>query len=365
MIDTVDAAPAPGSSTATFHPLVVTSIETLTDDAVAVTFGIPASLAAGYRFTAGQHVIVRRSVDGVEHRRTYSICAPEGSGDIRIGVRRITDGVVSTWITSRLRVGDVVEVSTPAGSFGRSLAHRAPDHVAMVAVGSGITPTLSMIATHLATTSHARATLILGNRSASSTMFLDEIASLKDRYLGRLHVIQIFSREERIVPLQNGRIDQDRTESLLAAFLDPAEVDEWFLCGPLEAMSAVETVLLSRDVDPLRIHRELFHAGRPLARRDLAASDQGTQVEVLLNGSRTVLTGRDLTGSILDGVLAQRADAPFSCRNGICGTCKARTITGTVEMESTWALDSSEIDDGIVLTCQARPTSERVSLEFL
>ncbi len=365
MIDTVDATTATGGSTATFHPLVVTSIEALTDDAVAVTFAIPASLAAGYRFTAGQHVIVRRSVDGVEHRRTYSICAPEGSGDIRIGVRRITDGVVSTWITTGLRVGDVVEVSSPAGSFGRSLAQRAPDHVAMVAVGSGITPTLSMIATHLATASHTRATLILGNRSASSTMFLDEIASLKDRYLDRLHVIQVFSREERTVSLQNGRIDQDRTESLLAALVDPAGVDEWFLCGPMEAMSAVETVLLAHDVDPLSIHRELFHAGRALVRRELPASDQGTQVEVLLNGSRTVLTGGDLAGSILDGVLAKRADAPYSCRNGICGTCKARTISGTVEMESTWALDPSEIQAGIVLTCQARPSSEHVSLEFL
>lgn len=354
-----------------FRPLRVLAVEPLAEDAVTVTFEPPGGAAGDFAFTAGQHLVVRREVDGTECRRTYSLCVAEQTGRLQIGVRRIEGGVVSTWLTEQVRPGDRVEVAPPTGQFGRQLSDPGTRHIGLVAVGSGITPLIALAATHLRRSPEHRVSLVVGNRTTGSTMFTEELAALKDEHLERLHLTHVLSREGRSADLLDGRIDEPRMTRLLTDLVDADDVDHWFLCGPVDAVTALRSALLAHGVAADRVHREIFHAdpAAPAGTSAAAAlgpgTAAGTHLEVLLNGRSTVLRGADLTGSVLDALLERRNDAPFSCRNGVCGTCKARCVEGEVAMASTWALDEVEIADGVVLTCQATPVSDRVRLEFL
>lgn len=346
-----------------FHDLPIRQVVPLTDDSVAVDFSVSPDLRERYRFHAGQHVIIRRATADGEVRRTYSICSPADSGELRIGVRRIEGGALSPYLTTDLHPGTTLEVSTPTGQFGHQLLSADTKTIGLVAVGSGITPLLSMAATHLRASASTNVTLLMGNRTTSSTMFAEEIAALKDLYLDRFNITHVMTREPRGADLLNGRIDTAHMSELLAAIIPRREIDQWFLCGPMEAVLGAQEALENTGVAPERIHRELFFA-KP-APRVATPAPTGSVVQVGLNGRTTELHESDLTGTILDGLAAQRSDAPFSCRNGVCGTCKARCVSGEVSMDSTWALDETEIRDGLVLTCQARPVSDRVRLEFL
>jgi ring-1,2-phenylacetyl-CoA epoxidase subunit PaaE len=346
-----------------FHRLIVDSAHPLTDDAVCLGFRVPESVTSTFTFTAGQHVIVRRAGAGGEVRRTYSICSSPNSGELQIGVRRIEGGALSTWLTEEVRIGDAIEVSAPIGKFGSELSDPLTRNIGLVAIGSGITPLLSLARTHLESTPDSTVTLVFGNRTNASTMFAEAVAALKDTYMSRFHVVHVLTRESRGIELLNGRIDSEHMSALLDMLLPHREVDHWFLCGPIEAVLGAQDALEASGVDTDLIHRELFYA-EP-TRRSPHVATSGTTVEVVLNGRTTVLYEEDLSGSILDGVMAQRTDAPFSCRNGVCGTCKARCVSGEVAMDSTWALDDAEIRDGVLLTCQATPVSENVRVEFL
>lgn len=346
-----------------FHELTVRQVVPLTDDSVAVDFYVRSDLRERYRFHAGQHVIIRRDTAAGEVRRTYSICSPADSGELRIGVRRIEGGVLSPYLTTDLRAGMTMEVSTPTGQFGQQLLATDTTTIGLVAVGSGITPLLSMAASHLRASASTNVTLLMGNRSASSTMFVEEIAAIKDLYLDRFSVIHVLTREPRGTDLLNGRIDAAHMSELLGTIMPRPEIDQWFLCGPMEAVLGAQEALEGAGVEPERIHRELFFA-ESTSRVD-TPTPTGSVVHVQLNGRTTELHESDLTGTILDGLAAHRSDVPFSCRNGVCGTCKARCVSGEVSMDSTWALDETEIRDGLVLTCQARPISDAVRLEFL
>ena len=359
---------ATGRRHGTFHPLRVKDVERLTEDAVAITFDVPDDLCEDYAYTHGQHLTVRTEVEGVEVRRNYSICAPATSGRLRIGVKRLHGGAFSGHATGALRVGDVVEVMTPTGRFFTALDPAQAKHYCAVAAGSGITPVLSIVTTVLEVEPQSSVTLIYGNRTTTSVMFLDELADLKDRYPTRFRLVNVLSREPQEVELFSGRIDAEKMRRLLATLLPPGTVDEWFLCGPFAMVEAARDVLQESGVSPARVHTELFHVDGEAPRESTAVgsvrAEGSSTVTVTLDGRASTLQVARAGVRILDAVLEVRADAPYACKGGVCGTCRARLVSGEVTMERNYALEPDEVEAGFVLACQARPVTDEVSLDF-
>lgn len=351
-----------GRTAPRFHTLTVHSVERLTDDAVAVSFDVPDELAAAYDFAAGQSLALRRHVDGVEHRRQYSICAAAGERP-RIGVREIPDGLFSRWLSREVRPGDEVEVQTPSGSF-RADPATAGRHLC-IAAGSGITPMLSIASTVL-TNPDAEVTLIYGNRTTGSVMFAEELADLKNRYGTRLQLIHVLSREPRDVELFSGRLDADRLCRLFTVLVPVHQVDDVWLCGPLGLIEGAREVLAQVGVDEERVHFELFYVDEPppeLHRADPVVEGETSDVTVVLDGlSSTTPMPRGL--SILDAAQASRTDLPFACKGGVCGTCRALVREGEVDMRRNYALEEAEVEAGFVLTCQTHPVSDAVTVDF-
>ncbi|TXJ81880.1 2Fe-2S iron-sulfur cluster binding domain-containing protein [Streptomyces lavendulae] len=351
---------------ARFHPLQVAAVDRLTDDSVALTLAVPAELRAEYRHAPGQHLAVRRRVDGTEVRRTYSICSPapapdgEGPSSLRVGVRLVEGGAFSTYALKEINVGDELEVMTPAGRF---TLDPAPGLYAAIVGGSGITPVLSIVSTLLAREPAARFCLIRGDRTAASTMFLEEVADLKDRYPERLQLVTVLSREEQQAGLPSGRLDQGRLTALLPALLPPERVAGWFLCGPYGLVQGAEGALRELGVDRARIHQEIFHV-------DAGPTTAGTVPGAAHSTVTARLDGRGGTWpvregeSLLETVLRNRPDAPYACKGGVCGTCRAFLVSGEVSMDRNFALEEEETDAGYVLACQSHPLTEQVELDF-
>jgi ring-1,2-phenylacetyl-CoA epoxidase subunit PaaE len=351
---------------ATFHELRVSTVDRLTEDSVAITFEVPPELAGEYAFSAGQHVSLRCRIAGDDVRRNYSICTPAGSGVLRVGVKRLPDGVFSGYAMDTLRPGDSIEVLTPSGRFTTALDAGRARHYAAVAAGSGITPILSLLATALAVEPASRATLVYVNRTAASIMFAEDLADLKDTYTGRFQLIHVLDQERNGVDLLSGRLDSGRFAALLDTLVDPSDVDEWFLCGPLGLTEMARATLLGRGVEAGHIHRELFHVGPPPPRPEGAAGPApiGARVTVRLDGRTSDFTLAGDAEPILDAALRIRGDAPYACKNGVCGTCRARLVTGEVRMDQNFALEPDEVDRGYVLACQSHPATDRVVLDF-
>ena len=348
---------------ATFHSLRVAAIDELTDDAVALTFDVPPSLASQFAFAPGQHLSIRA---GDDVRRSYSICTSPSSGVLRIGVKRLPGGAFSEDVVSRLVVGDSLEVMTPAGRFTICPDPTARRSYVAIAAGSGITPVLSIIAAVLEGEPGSSITLIYANRTHRSVMFLDEVHDLKDRYPSRLQIIHVLSREQQEVELLSGRLDGERLSRILAALVEPAAVDEWFLCGPQQMVVDLRATLLSLGVSAACLHTELFHAD-PVPRAAVEAldvPDGAARVTVRLDGRASSFDLRPDGPAVLDAAMAVRSDLPFACKGGVCGTCRARVVTGTVAMDANWALEPDEMERGYVLTCQAHPTSAAVVLDY-
>nr|BFD94453.1 phenylacetate-CoA oxygenase/reductase subunit PaaK [Kitasatospora sp. Xyl93] len=366
--------PAPGIRPArrpTFHRLRIDRVERLCEDAVAVTFAVPDGLAQEYAFRPGQTLTLRKLVDGADERRSYSICAPVG-GPLRIAVREVPGGLFSRWLVREAKPGEEVEVLTPSGLFTPELGVAA-DHV-LLAAGSGVTPMLSIAASVLAADRRSTVTLLYGNRRSDTVMFADELADLKDRYLGRFQLVHVLSRETRDAELLSGRLDPERVRALLAALVDVGSVGHWWLCGPFGMVVGVKDLLAELDVPGERVHQELFRAeDEPLPERDEdwdrgdasadGASGPQSEVTVVLDGrGSTLCLPRDR--SILDGAQRSRPDLPFACKGGVCGTCRALVTEGEVEMRRNFALEEKELAAGYVLTCQARPVTERVTVDY-
>ena len=352
---------------AVFHPLPVAAVDRVTDDSVAITFDVPGDLADQYRFTPGQHLTLRCTLAGDDVRRNYSICAPATTGPLRVAVKRLPGGVFSTFAFERLRPGDTIEVMTPSGRFTVPLDPAQAKHYCALAAGSGITPVMSILATALEVEPGSRATLIYGNRTSRSIMFLEELADLKDRYLERFCVLHVLSRERQEADLLNGRIDAAKLKVLFDAVVPPETVDEWFLCGPVEMIETARTTLTDQGVDPIHVHRELFHVGPAPPRAPVEAEPgaAGTaEVTILLDGRASSFALAPSGEPILDAALAVRGDAPYACKNGMCGTCRAKVVEGDVTMDHNYALEDSELTAGFVLACQAHPAAERVTLDF-
>ncbi|MEU5287767.1 2Fe-2S iron-sulfur cluster-binding protein [Streptomyces sp. CA-278952] len=349
-----------------FHPLRVSAIERITDDAVAVTLAVPAELRETFRHTPGQHLNVRYTVDGQEIRRSYSICAPAteqpGEPVLRVGIRMVDGGAFSTYALKELAVGDRVEAMPPMGRF---VLKPRPGLFAAVVGGSGITPVLSMAATLLDREPTARFCLIRSDRTAASTMFLDEVADLKDRYPARFQLVTALSREEQSAGLPSGRLDAERLTGLLPAVVPVAEVDGWFLCGPLGLVRATEKALKNLGVDRSRIHQEIFHVdeGPTDVTVVKVAAPSDAVLTATLHGRSGSWPVQD-TESLLETVLRSRSDAPYACKGGVCGTCRAFLVSGEVRMDRNFALEPEETGAGFVLACQSHPLTPEVELDF-
>ncbi|MPZ83674.1 MAG: phenylacetate-CoA oxygenase/reductase subunit PaaK [Actinophytocola sp.] len=350
---------------ATFHALPVARVDRLCEDAVAVTFAVPAELRAAFAFEAGQYLTLRQEVDGVEERRSYSICAAPSESP-RIGVRRVDGGLFSSRLVSSLRPGDVLDVLPPQGRFTPNLTLRGQHHV-FVAAGSGITPVLSIMSAVLAADPAGRATLLYGNRRTDTVMFGDELADLKDRYPARLQLVHVLSREPRDVSLFSGRLDAARLSALLDTVVPTSDVDHWWLCGPYGMLTDADEVLTAHHVPRARTHRELFYVDEPPpspARADESVVDgPAASVTIKLDGRETTLRLPADT-PILDAAQRVRADLPFAFKGGVCGTCRAKVVSGKVEMRRNYALEPHELAAGFVLTCQGLPRSEEVVVDY-
>jgi ring-1,2-phenylacetyl-CoA epoxidase subunit PaaE len=335
----------------------VARIDPLTEDAVALTFDVPAELAEDFAFTAGQHVAVRVPED--EERRSYSVCSAPGE-PLRIGVRRIPGGAFSGTVLDRLVVGDELEVMTPTGRFGAALpGMRRPG---FVAAGSGITPVLAMVAAALADPDVEQVSLIAVNRTQGDVMFLDELAGLKDRCPGRFQLVHVLTREPQESELLSARPDAASLGRIRRVLLE--EVDGWFVCGPQGMVTTVRDALVADGVPATAVHTELFHAD--VAPPALSAAVPGldsVSVQARLGGRRTAYR-MSAAETVLDALLRTRGDAPYACKGGVCGTCRARVVEGSVAMAASWALEPDEVARGDVLTCQSRPTSERLVVDF-
>ncbi len=351
-----------GPRHAVFHPLRVAAVDELTEDAVAITFDVPEELRADYAFVHGQHLSIR---GGDDVRRSYSICTSPSSGLLRIGVKKLPGGAFSEGVVDRLRVGDELEVMTPAGRFTTELDPEAARRYVAVAAGSGITPVLSIVAAVLEGESGAFVTVVYANRTSRSIMFLDELHDLKDRFPERLQILHVLSRETQDVEVLSGRLDAERFRRLLGTFVPADEVDDWFLCGPQQMVHELRGVL--DDLGAARVHIELFHAD-PAPRAPVTTLADGTEgaaeVTIRLDGRATELALRPDDVPVLEAALRLRSDLPFACKGGVCGTCRARLLEGTVQMDANYALEPDEIERGYVLTCQSHPTTERVVVDY-
>lgn len=348
-------------STLEFHPLTVTEVTELTDDAVAIALDVPADLAGTFAYLPGQHMVFRAMIEGEDVRRSYSICSNANGGKLRIGVKRFAGGAFSTYATTRLKAGDVLEAMPPIGEFVIEPDAGRSSHRCAVVAGSGITPALSLVSTTLESEPDSRWTIVYGNRRATSIMFLDEIEGLKDRYGSRLHLIHVLSQEET-VPLLSGRIDTDRLGQLFANLIDFTSVDEWYLCGPYEMVMDARAYIEGRGVEPGRVHDELFFAG-PVTPRPRPADAGAVELRFVLGGRESTVR-LDHDEALLDAALGVRPELPFSCRGGMCASCKARVVEGDVSMATNYALVEGDLAQGFTLTCQARPRSDRVVVDF-
>lgn len=346
-----------------FHPLRVAAVRPDGDDARVVSFDVPADQAATFRFEPGQYLTLRALVDGQELRRSYSICAAPGE-PMRVGVRQVPGGAFSSWLHQTLRPGDVLDVMEPQGRFGAALAQR-PRHVLAVAGGSGITPVLSILKSLLDGDSKAQATLLYGNRSAASTMFKEELEDLKNRHLTRLALHPVFSREVVDSPLNAGRLDAAK----VATFLRLAgPVDEAFVCGPHAMNDEVEAALRAAGLAPEHIHVERFGIPPSAADATLHAPKEGdattARITIVRDGLTRQVAFQPSDESILAAAGRAGLDVPYSCRSGVCATCRAKLLEGRVRMDRNFALEQADLDAGFVLTCQAHPLTERVVVSF-
>jgi ring-1,2-phenylacetyl-CoA epoxidase subunit PaaE len=350
-----------------FHALEVAKVERDTRDAVVVTFDVPHDLREPFRFAAGQHVTLRTHLDGVDVRRSYSICAAEGA-PLRIAIKRAPGGLFSAFANDALRAGSRLDVTPPMGHFTLRREEATAPHYLGVAAGSGITPLLSLIATALAADDRARFTLIYGNRASSTVMFREELAALKDRHLDRFNLVHVLSREPQDIELLHGRIDRAKADALFERWVSVRDVACAFLCGPDEMMDAVRASLVAHGVAAERIRVERFAASIPkhlhVPRALPAEARAEAEVSVIVDGAMRTFTAEKGRESVIDAGLRHGVELPYSCKGGVCSTCRCLLVAGEVDMDVNFALEDYEVARGFVLACQSYPVTDRVTLDF-
>jgi ring-1,2-phenylacetyl-CoA epoxidase subunit PaaE len=352
-----------------FHTLTIADVVDETAEARSIRFAVPEELRETFKFKPGQHLTLKADIAGEELRRNYSLCVAPQDGVIMVTVKRIAGGAFSNWANDNLKPGMAIEVMPPHGSFSWDFREGAANHYVGFAGGSGITPVISLLKTALLTEPDSRFTLLYGNRDSNSVIFLDALAQLKNRFMDRLQVHHFLAEEAEEFDLFNGMLDRGKCDEILAGLVDPAEVAAFFICGPGPMMDAAEEALLARGVDKDRIHLERFTAGRPSAA--LAAQMQaltkeaaGLTLLVTLDGRKRRVAFDAAAGNILDSARAAGMPAPFACKAGVCATCRARVVSGEVEMAARYGLTDEEVAAGYVLTCQSVPKGDGVELDY-
>lgn len=357
----------------TFHPLKVADVRPEGSDALCISFEVPDSLREAYRFIPGQHVGVRAQIGGQEVRRTYSICSAAGDSHLRIGVRVQDNGSMSQYLAGQLRAGDSVDVLTPTGRFFAEPQPSAERVYCAFACGSGITPILGIVKNLLASEPNSRFMLFYGNRTTSTIMFAEDLLALKDRYPSRLALYFILSREPQEVELFNGRLDREKVTLLGREVFDPLQTDAFFLCGPGDMIESVRDTLLGLGVDATRIHAERFvtdvpaGAAKPApvqSKPKQATAEEVAQITITMDGRQRTFAMLDDDPTILDAAERVGMELPYSCRGGVCSTCRVKVTRGSAEMEVNYALEPWEVEEGFVLCCQARPTSNEIELTY-
>jgi ring-1,2-phenylacetyl-CoA epoxidase subunit PaaE len=356
-----------------FHTLKVKNIKRETTDSVSISFDIPYDLKHDYLYRQGQSLTFRKSFNGEEIRRSYSICSSPFDGEMRIGIKQVENGLFSTYANTELKPGDDVDVMTPIGHFYTELDPAQSKNYYAFAAGSGITPILSIIKTTLVTEPKSTFTLVYGNKNTGSIMFLEDIEALKNQYVERFTVFHILSRESVDVPLLNGRINAEKCNEFISKKLvDPQKVDELFVCGPEDMILAVKESMIKAGVDSKNIHFELFttpahsqieyktQASAPDKKDNVSKANVSVKIDGITYQMDLAFGG----DSILDSALKKGADLPFACKGGVCCTCRAKVTKGSVSMDMNFSLEDDEVERGYILTCQSHPTSDEVFVDF-
>jgi ring-1,2-phenylacetyl-CoA epoxidase subunit PaaE len=350
-----------------FHRLAVNDLRREAPDAVSLTFAIPAELSGDYSFAPGQYLTLRTTMDGEEVRRSYSICSGPDDGELRIAVKKVDGGAFSSWAADELKAGDELDVMTPTGRFG--VTH-APDETrvyAGFAAGSGITPILSIVKGVLAREPNSRFFLFYGNRSTGGMLFREALEELKDRFMARFSVFHVISGEEQDIPILHGRLDGEKVRVLLRSLVPAASVDHVFICGPSGMSVDIEATCRAIGIAEERIHVERFvseFGGKPRAKKVIAASAPAKALaSLVIDGKRREVPVAE-DESILDAALRAGMDLPFACKGGMCSTCRAKLVEGEAQMEVNYSLEPWELKAGFILTCQARPVSDKVVVDY-
>jgi ring-1,2-phenylacetyl-CoA epoxidase subunit PaaE len=355
------------SQTPRFHRLAVNDVRRESADAVSLTFAIPSELTDDYSFVPGQYLTLRTIMDGEEVRRSYSICSGPDDGELRIAVKKVDGGAFSSWAADELKAGDELDVMTPTGRFG--IAH-APDQARIYvgfAAGSGITPILSIAKGVLAREPQSRFFLFYGNRSTSRVLFREALEDLKDRFMQRLSIFHVISGEQQDIPILHGRLDGGKVRVLLRSLVPASSVDHVFVCGPTGMSEDIEATCRDIGIGENCIHVERFVSGlggKPRPKAAVAPSAPAkAMASLVIDGKRREVPVAE-GESILDAALRAGMDLPFACKGGMCSTCRAKLVEGDALMDVNYSLEPWELKAGFILTCQARPVSEKVMVDY-
>lgn len=351
-----------------FHKIKVKDVYKETDDCSVLTFDIPSELHEEFHFRQGQHLTLKADIDGQDIRRSYSLCSSPIDKEWKVAVKGIPGGIFSTFANTTLQSGDTLELMAPSGAFGVEISEKPKTYVAFVA-GSGITPVLSMIKTHLAAEPNAKFKLFYLNRTVKSIIFKEEIEQLRNQYFGRLEIFYFLTKEHRDIELFNGRFTSEKLQEITTKLMDMSNVSEAFLCGPEKMIFLVREALMEAGMSKDNIHYELFVSG--LSEEDIQRAErlsqqnlEGVEVTIVDGGKEFHFTMTKDYDTILDAALGAGADLPFACKGGVCSTCKCKVLEGSVEMKVNYALEEDEVAQNFVLSCQAVPTSESVKVDF-
>ena len=352
-----------------FHTLTIADVVDETAEARSIRFAVPEELRETFAFKPGQHLTLKAEIGGEEIRRNYSLCVAPQDEEVMVTVKRIAGGAFSNWANDNLKPGMAIEVMAPHGSFTWEFAEGAANHYVGFAGGSGITPVMSLLKTALLTEPDSRFTLFYGNRDSNSIIFLEALAGLKNRFMDRLQVHHFLAEEAEEFELFNGMLDRAKCDEILETLIDPTEIAAFFICGPGPMMDAAEEALIAKGVAKELIHLERFTAGRPSAAQAaqmqaLTREAAGLTILVTLDGRKRRVAFDAAAGNILDSARASGLPAPFACKAGVCATCRARVVSGEVEMAARYGLTDEEVAAGYVLTCQSVPKGDGVELDY-
>lgn len=353
-----------------FHPLTVRQVKRETPDCVSVTFDVPETLNEQFLFEEGQNITIKKNIGGEELRRSYSICAAPHEGILKVAIKGVEGGLFSLFANKDLKQGDVLEVLPPTGRFTTRKIQATAPQVLAIAAGSGITPVISIIKHILAKDNQSNVTLVYGNRSRQSIIFFEELESLKNKYVDRFSLINILSRERTESPLNYGRIDEAKLREL-QPILDYKQFDAIYICGPENLVFTSRDYFTQLSISEEKIHFELFTTpGSAGKTTKITTAEQGMEtgnvssVTVKLDGRSFDFQLAYAGQSILDAALGQGADLPYACKGGVCCTCRAKLVSGKVDMDVNYALEPEEIAEGFILTCQSHPRTENIIVDF-